>query len=397
MIVSSFAISPADTAHAAAQVYTWSLLATVPLLLAWIAAAMLSNAPASTRKLVWRSAIVGLLTVFVAQLLPYRWSAGVVPIGLAQPLVALGRVEVGAGGAGGSSPLLLLMLGVYVIGSIVAIAPVVRGLAGWRRVDASDDAERCWGWNSLLKEARESLGVSRPVAIRVVGERIVPVTYGVLRPIIVVPSEALEWPIEQQRALVLHEVAHVAAFDVAFNLLARVARALFWFHPLAWLAARELQVTSELACDDRVLATGVKQSDYADLLLRASDTLLPGEPAASMAIARGTLRDRLAAIVTPGRDLRAAGRTRVVIATIATLIISIPVGALRPEPTREVLTALMHDTRWDARAYAVIGLAQRADSLAIAQAAARHDPSARVRELATVAIAQHAPAALLKD
>ena len=53
---------------------------------------------------------------------------------------------------------------------------------------------------------------------------------------------------------------------------------------------------------------------------------------------------------------------------------------------RDVLTTLMQDGRWESRAYAGVGLARRADSVAVARAAAERDPSPRVRAWARYAL-----------
>ncbi len=65
-----------------------------------------------------------------------------------------------------------------------------------------------------------------------------------------------------------------------------------------------------------------------------------------------------------------------------------PVATVRVAPTRDVLTTLMQDSRWESRAYAVVRLAQRRDSVEVARAAARHDPNPRVRAWAQYALAQ---------
>jgi hypothetical protein len=66
----------------------------------------------------------------------------------------------------------------------------------------------------------------------------------------------------------------------------------------------------------------------------------------------------------------------------------IPLATARLAPTRQVLTSLMGETRWESRAWAVVRLAQRADSVDVARSAARHDPDPAVRAWARYALAR---------
>jgi hypothetical protein len=75
------------------------------------------------------------------------------------------------------------------------------------------------------------------------------------------------------------------------------------------------------------------------------------------------------------------------------MLLSLSVSLVQLVPTRDVLTTLMQDDRWDTRAYAVVRLAERADSVEVARAAARTDPSPRVRAWARYALAQLPPPA----
>lgn len=383
----AFALSPSDSARAVAQVYTWSLLASVPLLLGFLAAVLLARSPAGTRVLVWRSTVAGLLLVSAAQLLPVHRIAWVIPEGLAAPLVALGRVELRDGG-GAPGWVASALLAFYVGGVLLALLPLVRGWGAVRREIGDARELRSAAWRRALEEARSATGVRRPVRLLVSDRHHAPATAGVLRPVILLPPAALHWPAAQRRAVLLHELAHVGRGDVLAGMLARVACALLWFHPGAWIAASRLRAECELACDDRVLAAGVKRSDYAELLVRVAGSRTLTPRMAATGIAGGGIRRRLRQVLTPGRDLRAPGGARIAVAVALTVAVSLPVGTLRLAPTRDVLTTLMHDTRWEARAWAVLGLAQRPDSLAIAQAAARLDPSPRVRALASSAVAQ---------
>ncbi|HEY4029409.1 MAG TPA: M56 family metallopeptidase [Caulobacteraceae bacterium] len=94
-----------------------------------------------------------------------------------------------------------------------------------------------------------------------------PMTWGVLRPVIMLPDEALDWTADRLTAVLRHEMAHVRRRDGLAQALALVACALYWPNPLVWRAARALRREAELAADDAVIASGVRPSDYAGQLL----------------------------------------------------------------------------------------------------------------------------------
>lgn len=94
-----------------------------------------------------------------------------------------------------------------------------------------------------------------------------PMTWGVARPVIMLPDEALDWPADRLETVLRHEMAHVRRRDGLAQALAVVACALYWPNPLVWAAARALRREVELAADDAVIAAGVKPSDYASQLL----------------------------------------------------------------------------------------------------------------------------------
>lgn len=401
-IVASFPLSPADTARAVAQVYSISLLATAQLAIAGAAVIVLQRASAGARALVWRGAAVGLLLIYLGHALPVRWIAFAVPDILASPLVALGRLQVSAvplatlaAATGPGRDLALLvwtLLLLYATGVLTVLVSIGRGwLAARAFVSRANQIENA-RWLAIVDDVRRTLGLRRPVRLAMTHELRTPVTCGVLRPVVLMPSGARAWTESDVRAVLLHELAHIEARDIAFALVAHLSCALYWFHPGAWLVARGLHRECEVACDDRVLAAGVRPSDYAELLAKAADGSVSGGVAVVTALtgpcgARG-LRGRLTSIVDVRRRRGAPPHAAMLVAAVLTLGIALPMSVAQLAPTREILTRLMREPAWESRAYAVIGLARRPDSVAVVRSAAALDPSPRVRALAEAALGE---------
>src|SRR6185503_7717500 len=158
----------------------------------------------------------------------------------------------------------------------------------------------------------------------------VPMTWGALHPVVVVPSEAASWTHARRRMVLLHELGHVRTADWVSNLAARVVCALFWFHPGVWFLARALRQDCELACDDRVIAAGVRRSDYAELLVAAAD-FASRESGRHVALAlsrRRGLRARLAAVLDVRHDVRPLSRGWVATAALLTLTTAAPMSVV---------------------------------------------------------------------
>jgi bla regulator protein blaR1 len=121
-------------------------------------------------------------------------------------------------------------------------------------------------WLSALAHAQRRMGFKNGTALLTSDDLPSPVSWGLFRPVILLNSEATESHAEAE-AIIAHELAHVANFDWAKLLLARIAVALFWFNPLVWLLAREAHQLREEAADDAVLAANIDDTDYAKLLV----------------------------------------------------------------------------------------------------------------------------------
>ena len=89
---------------------------------------------------------------------------------------------------------------------------------------------------------------------------------------------------------------------------------------------------------------------------------------------------------TCAHDVRPLARGRAIAAVLVAMTAAAPISVVQLAPTRDVLTSLMLSAQWESRAYAVLGLAQRADSVAVARSAAELDPNPRVRAWARYAL-----------
>ena len=121
-------------------------------------------------------------------------------------------------------------------------------------------------WLSALAHAQRRMGFKNGTALLTSDDLPSPVSWGLFRPVILLNSEAAESHAEAE-AIIAHELAHVANFDWAKLLLARVTVALFWFNPLVWMLAREAHQLREEAADDAVLGADIDDTDYARLLV----------------------------------------------------------------------------------------------------------------------------------
>ena len=115
--------------------------------------------------------------------------------------------------------------------------------------------------------AARSFG-SRRVALAT-SERVrVPAALGLWSPMIVLPSWALaELPAAELGIILRHEFAHLRRWDDWTNLVQKIARAVFFFHPAVWWIGSRLSVEREMACDDIVVAETDNPMGYANCLV----------------------------------------------------------------------------------------------------------------------------------
>lgn len=307
-------------------------------LVAIAASLVLARASAASRHLVWAVAIVGALCLPLAGLALPQWSvatpaavatiAGIVAddrggtdsgtavsshvvevAPAAGPVAAERSDTLGATGSGPGEGtgwrVALVWLWLAGIGLVLGTFGAQRiGLARhearWREVRSGP----LWDAMDGLKRR---MRVQRPVRLLLADAGVMPMTWGIRRPRIVLPAEASSWPRDRVDAILLHELAHVRRGDVLMHALAEFARAVYWFNPLAWFAHARLVAERERSCDDEAILAGLDPAAYAHGLLEMAGSLRAARAmhAALPMARRSQISGRLL------RVLDASGRRRV--------------------------------------------------------------------------------------
>lgn len=308
------------------------------LLLAFTANSLWRRASAAQRCLIWGTAFVVLSLLPLTYLMQPHWTFALkqaeAPVVVSHVVLPETTGEtitrritlvpaVETGDASRPSVVEILFM-VWIAGAGVVLARRLLGMwqvRALRRRSSSVKDERTVG---LATQLAQECGIHRRIELRESAEVSVPLTWGVLRPVLLLPSRMTSWSKATWESALRHELGHIRHGDAASRLLGTVVCAALWPHVLVWMAAKAWHAAQEQACDDLVLRAGSAAEEYALLLLHSArsaraDTF---RHAPVLAMARTTtLETRLSAIVDETRDRRAAqGRTWLAAVSTALLL-----------------------------------------------------------------------------
>ncbi len=109
----------------------------------------------------------------------------------------------------------------------------------------------------------------RRISVRQSDRVMTPLTYGIFRPVILLPKQT-DWQNEEGLAyILLHEYVHICRMDTVTKLLAVSALCVHWFNPFVWVMYVLLNRDLELSCDEKVvrLSGGTQKAAYARVLI----------------------------------------------------------------------------------------------------------------------------------
>ena len=336
-----------------------ALKSTAVLAAAAVLTFLLRRASAASRHMVWTVALIAALVLPVLSLALPRWEAPIVKIAAAgtsaaaddaaSQAMAAKMLESFSLKAEATSPLeavaqaspsapslswFQIALIAWGAGAALVLARLLLGFAAVqllaRRTGRADGAP----WLTLALHLAHDLGISN-IVFRRSDRAAMPLAWGILTPTVMMPAEADSWTQDRLRIVLLHELAHVKRRDCLTHMLAQLACAVYWFNPLAWMAARRIRAERERACDDLVLAAGTPGADYADQLLDIARAMRAGRfssvmASASLAMAhRSQLEGRLMAILDPSVPRTGVSRARLFAASCVTALALVPFASVQ--------------------------------------------------------------------
>jgi TonB family protein len=322
-----------------------SLKATILFGVAWIAAFLARTQAAALRHVIWAVAILAALALPVLQQVIPTWHSSV--LGSATAIWRPAPIVSAGGGSARASAMVvnavlsrpmqgqgeMAIVVLWAAGFVALFLRGAAGLVGLRKINGESRTFYDDKWQTTSLEISRRLGIRRAVRLRQSSRgAAMPVTWGAFRPTILLPASAAQWADERRQSVLTHELAHIARLDWLLQVFAELVRAIYWFHPLAWVAAKEMRRESERACDDCVLNSGIKPAAYARQLLDLALTMESSVNrwSSALAIARQTnLERRFTAMLNPSFHRGSLSRNAKAVVSFAALLLLLPLAALR--------------------------------------------------------------------
>jgi hypothetical protein len=228
--------------------------------------------------------------------------------------------------------------GLWGLVSGLLLVRILLGLYGALRLTRRGIPLKGYPWQQLFLWFSTTTLKSLKRKVRLVKSRgiAVPMTWGVLKPVVLMPPSSSQWPLEQCSSVLFHELSHVKRWDFPVTLLCRISCCLYWFNPLSWMAFKRLRMEQEKACDQMVLQTGIKPSTYASSLLSLKQAIdnRHYQPVTALGMAGGSeLHERLTTILEKQIKIKEIKmKTKIMLLILIVLAVAL-IGTARPNQT----------------------------------------------------------------
>lgn len=287
------------------------LKSTILLLCAFAFVRIIRHGAAQHYYLLWKAVFAlllllpfsGLLPSFVFEIVPAQHQAGQIiaalptPYELAFPTLSStipttlpleNTTPLTSENQSSSYPFIFWLGLLWASGTFLFFCLLVRELFYFQKLLRNSQDQLPLAWQNIWQEALRLMPVSIPVQIIRSAKVNIPFVFGRRRAYIFLPEEVLDWEEEKIKTVLLHELGHVQQKDFSANLMIQLVKAIYWWHPLVWRAAKETRLLCEHSCDERVLQSGLSHFTYAQHLVEIARSIHHPSSLTSIPIANNT-------------------------------------------------------------------------------------------------------------
>jgi TonB family protein len=311
----------------------FSLQLAVLALAAWLAARAFHLTPEG-RQVMWRLVVaLALASVALTWMAPAAPSIArhYAPVAATVSAFSLRVVQSRTGTAAAPA-----LLGIVALGAVARIAWLVASavsLRRFRRVSAESVP--------VFERLRDTLAVD---ARLVSGATRQPFTFGLRRPVVVVPDDFLERPADVQRGVLVHELVHVRRGDWRTACVEQAFTVMAWFHPATWIIVGELrQAREELVDRESARIVGSRRTYLQALLEFSTAVPSPGHALAFLRSRQLVRRVTALTMETPMSTCRSSLTLAAALVALGTASISAHAWFPVPTQPRPSVVAVDHD------------------------------------------------------
>jgi bla regulator protein blaR1 len=179
-----------------------------------------------------------------------------------------------------------IIIAIWAIILCVKIAIMLFVLGYTRYITRRKSQEAPPHWKMRMIALCHNLHINKPVTLLESAILKLPVVFGELKPIILVPLGLLsQLSPEQVEAILIHELAHIRRHDFLVNLLQNIVETVFFFNPaLLWLSSL-IRDERENCCDDMVIAHTRNKKQYVESLISFQELSMYNRSASTAIVA----------------------------------------------------------------------------------------------------------------
>jgi len=180
-----------------------------------------------------------------------------------------------------------MLVNIWLVGAFLFAIRLAGNLAVIRNLQNDPKLELPDQWSDYAEKQLDRMGIKRKVRVCSCILSQTPITFGSLKPIVLIPAGLLfHLNPAQLEAIITHELAHVKRQDYLVNLLQSILEVVYFYHPCFWWINSLIREQREIACDDLAIHHGIKPNDLARGLAEVLNQDTQDSPEIALAAAR---------------------------------------------------------------------------------------------------------------